>query len=115
MSRRVYVGNLSYITTEETLRSVFSKYGELLSVTLIVDRDTQQSKGFGFIEFAEDSAADAAIAAQSGKELDGRRIRVNVVEEKQERTPRAAPRRMYGPCRGRGPRRSERDFGGGDY
>ncbi len=115
MSRRVYVGNLSYITTEETLRSVFSKYGELLSVTLIVDRDTQQSKGFGFIEFAEDSAADAAIAAQSGKELDGRRIRVSVAEEKRERTPRPAPRRMDGPRRGRGPRRSERDFGGGDY
>ena len=85
MSKRIYAGNLSYITTEDTLKNVFSAYGELISVNLIIDKDTQQSKGFGFIEFADDDAAEKAIAAQNGKELDGRKIRVSMAEEKKER------------------------------
>ena len=80
MSKRIYVGNLSYSTTQETLENVFSQYGELVSATLIIDRDTQQSKGFGFVEFVNDADAEAAISAQGGKELDGRKIRVNVAE-----------------------------------
>lgn len=88
MSKRVYVGNLSYTTGEETLKDLFSRYGNLLSVSLIIDRDTQQSKGFAFIEFENEADADAAISAQSGKELDGRRIRVSLAEEKQEKAPR---------------------------
>ncbi len=81
MSKRIYAGNLSYTTTEETLRDIFSSFGEIVSVNLIIDKDTQQSKGFGFIEFADDSAAEKAIAAQNGKELDGRKIRVSMAEE----------------------------------
>ncbi|MBO5606653.1 MAG: RNA-binding protein [Treponema sp.] len=105
MSKRVYVGNLSYTTTEETLRNVFSQFGELVSANLIVDRDTQQSKGFGFIEFANDADADNAISAQNGKELDGRKIRVNVAEERQERRPRF---NNGDRDRSRGPRRTGR-------
>lgn len=116
MSKRVYAGNLSYITTEETLQREFSKFGPLVSVSLIIDRDTQQSKGFGFIEFENDSDADSAIAAMSGKELDGRRIRVNFAEEKAERKPRNADSersggfRSGGERRNRGPRREPRRF-----
>ncbi len=110
MSKRIYVGNLSYTTTQETLQNVFSQYGELVSVSLITDRDTQQSKGFGFIEFSDDSAAENAITAMGGKELDGRRIRVSVAEEKQERRPRFHSDGDRGGERpNRGPRRFNRD------
>jgi RNA recognition motif-containing protein len=82
MSQKIYVGNLNYATTEDTLASLFSQYGEVLSSVVIKDRYTEQSKGFGFIEMADNQAAEAAIATLNGKEVDGRRIRVNVAEEK---------------------------------
>ena len=82
MSKKIYVGNLSYSTTEETLSSAFSPYGEILSTVVIKDRATQQSKGFGFVELADESMADKAIAELNGRELDGRRIRVNIAEER---------------------------------
>jgi RNA recognition motif-containing protein len=82
MSKKIYVGNLNYATTEDTLSSLFSQYGEVVSSVIIKDRYTEQSKGFGFIEMSDDQAADAAIATLNGKEVDGRRIRVNVAEEK---------------------------------
>ncbi len=78
---RIYVGNLSFVTTEETLTSVFSKFAEVASAQIIVDKDTSQSKGFGFVE-VDDESAGKAIAALNGKELDGRKIRVNYAEEK---------------------------------
>ena len=86
MSKKINVGNLNYATSQETLASVFSQYGEIVSAVVIKDRFTEQSKGFGFVEFAQDSSANAAIAALNGKELDGRKVRVNIAEEK----PRAA-------------------------
>ncbi len=82
MSKRIYVGNLNYITNEEMLESTFKKFGEILSVNIIYDNDTSQSKGFGFIEFADEKAADNAILSFNGKELDGRKIRVNAAEKK---------------------------------
>ncbi|MCH5290633.1 MAG: RNA-binding protein [Treponema sp.] len=85
MSKKVYIGNLSYSTREETLQSLCEQYGTVLSAVVIKDRDTQQSKGFGFVEFADDAAAEKAIAVLNGKEVDGRRVRVNVAEEKQPR------------------------------
>ena len=85
MSKKIYVGNLNYATTEDTLSSLFSQYGEVVSSVIIKDRYTEQSKGFGFIEMADDSAADAAIATLNGKEVDGRRVRVNVAEDKPRR------------------------------
>lgn len=90
MSKKIYVGNLNYATTEETLKSSFERFGEVLSAVVIKDHVTQQSKGFGFVEMADDNAADAAIATMNGKDLDGRRVRVNVAED---RGPR--PRRSY--------------------
>ena len=89
MSKKIYVGNLNYATTEDTLKNSFSSFGEVLSSVVIKDRFTEQSKGFGFVEMADDSAADAAIAAMNGKEIDGRRVRVNVAEDRpQTRRPR---------------------------
>ena len=73
---------MNYATTEETLKNLFSQYGEVVSATVIKDKFTEQSKGFGFVEMADGEAANTAIATLNGKELDGRRIRVNVAEEK---------------------------------
>jgi RNA recognition motif-containing protein len=85
MSKKIYVGNLNYATTEDTLSSLFSQYGEVVSTTIIKDRYTGQSKGFGFVEMADDAAADAAITTLNGNEVDGRRVRVNVAEDKPRR------------------------------
>lgn len=87
MSKKIYTGNLSFATTEDTLRTIFSDFGEVVSVTVITDKETQKSKGFGFVEMAEDSAADRAISSLNQKEVDGRRIRVSAAEEKPSRKP----------------------------
>ncbi len=88
MSKRIYIGNLSFTTNEETLTDLFGAYGEVVSATIIKDRDTNQSKGFGFVEMGDDSDCDGAISQLGGKEVDGRRVRVNYAEEKKERGPR---------------------------
>lgn len=82
MSKRIYIGNLSFTTNEETLTDLFGAYGEVVSATIIKDRDTNQSKGFGFVEMGDDSDCDGAISQLGGKEVDGRRVRVNYAEEK---------------------------------
>jgi len=87
MAQKIYVGNLAYTTSEETLTGLFSQYGEVVSAVIIKDRYTEQSKGFGFIEMTEQGSADAAIATLNGTEVDGRRIRVNPAEDK-TRSPR---------------------------
>ncbi|MCR5317585.1 MAG: RNA-binding protein [Treponema sp.] len=106
MSKKLYVGNLNYATTEDTLKNVFASYGEIVSAVVIKDRDTQQSKGFGFVELADDAAAERAIAELGGREIDGRRVRVNVAEERQNRGPRNFNRRDF---------RSDRGASGGDF
>ena len=85
MSKKIYVGNLNYASTEETLKNAFSQFGEIASAVVIHDRMTQQSKGFGFVEFADDAAAESAINEMNGKEIDGRRVRVNAAEERPPR------------------------------
>ena len=86
MSTKIYVGNLNYATSEDTLKSAFTQFGEVDSVSVIRDRFTQQSKGFAFVEMQDDKCAQSAISALNGKELDGRKVRVNIAEGK----PRAA-------------------------
>ena len=76
MTKKLYVGNLSYETTESHLSELFGTVGEVASANLITDRMSGRSKGFAFIEMAEDSAAQEAIAQLNGKELDGREIKV---------------------------------------
>lgn len=104
MSKRIYIGNLSYTTTEERLTELFSEFGEVISASIIKDRDTSQSKGFGFVELSDEADCDGAISKLSGKEVDGRRVRVNYAEEKRE----GAARNFDRENRGRG----ERNFQG---
>ena len=75
---KLYVGNLSYSTTEDDLRQLFGAYGTPDSVSVISDRGTGRSKGFGFVEFSKDEEAKAAMAALNGKEIDGRALTVEV-------------------------------------
>ncbi len=83
MAKKIYVGNMSYGTTEETLRNLFAQHGEVVSVNLITDRYTGESKGFGFVEMASETEAEAAINALNGREVDGRKLRVDVAQERQ--------------------------------
>jgi RNA recognition motif-containing protein len=82
MGRKLYVGNLPYSATEQSIRDAFSASGTVESVSLITDRDTGQSKGFGFVEMATDAEAAAATQALNGKMLDGRQIKVNEAKPK---------------------------------
>ncbi len=74
---KIYVGNMSYSTTQEGLREAFAQFGEVEEVAVITDRDTGRPRGFGFVTMPDAEQAKAAIAALDGKELDGRNIKVN--------------------------------------
>lgn len=88
MTKKIYVGNLNYRTTEEELRDLFSQYGSVSSARIIMDRATGRSKGFGFIEMDDDQEANAAIEALNSKEFSGRQLRVNEANERPERPAR---------------------------
>ncbi len=77
LSKKLYVGNLSFNTTEDELRDLFGQYGPTDSVAVITDRETGRSRGFGFVEFADANGADAAMSALDGKDFGGRNLRVN--------------------------------------
>ena len=77
MSKKLYVGNLSFDVTQSQLQDMFAPYGSVQSAQLISDRDTGRSKGFGFVEMGSDQEAQAAIAALSGKDMNGRALTVN--------------------------------------
>jgi len=85
MSKKIYVGNMSYSTTEETLRDLFAAYGDVESVSVITDKFTGRARGFGFVEMGSDDAAQAAVAALNGQKVDGRELKVN---EAHDRAPR---------------------------
>jgi len=85
MGKKIYVGNLSYNTIEDSLRAAFQSYGTVASAKIITDRDTGNSKGFGFVEMGTDDEARAAIAALNGHELDGRQLKVNEAMDKPRR------------------------------
>ena len=84
---RLYVGNLSYGTTKETLEKAFSEHGEVVAVNIITDRQTGRPKGFAFVEMSTPEAADAAKAALNGTDLDGRAINVDNAREQEQRRP----------------------------
>lgn len=77
MNRKLYVGNISFDVTGSDLEQLFASHGSVDSATVISDRETGRSKGFGFVEMSSDSEAEAAIAALDGKEMQGRTIKVN--------------------------------------
>jgi len=86
MSTNIYVGNLSFDSTESDVRQLFEEYGTVDAVNLITDRDTGRARGFGFVEMS--SGGDDAIQALDGKELGGRNLKVNEARQREERRPR---------------------------
>ena len=99
MAKKLYVGNLSYSTTSDSMKEAFAKVGEVISATVLTDRMTGRSRGFGFVEM-EDAAAEKAISTLNGTDLEGRNITVNEARPMAERAPG-------------GPRRSSGGYGGG--
>ncbi len=82
MGNRLYVGNLSYQSTEETIREQFSAYGDVSDVHVVLDRDTGRSRGFAFVTMDTDASAQKAINELNGTMIDGRSLRVNEAEER---------------------------------
>ena len=86
MSKKLFVGGLSWGTTDDGLHGAFSQFGEIVEAKVITDRETGRSRGFGFITFADDDGANQAVAAMDGAELDGRTIKVNEAQDKPARS-----------------------------
>ena len=82
MSKRLFVGNLSFSTTEHELRDVFGAFGNVIDAKVITDRETGQSRGFGFIEVEDGAAAQRAVSELDGSSLNGRSIKVNEAHER---------------------------------
>ena len=104
MSKKLFVGGLAWGTTDEGLHGAFSRFGEIAEATVITDRDTNRSRGFGFVTFVNDESAASAISEMNGVELDGRTIKVNEAEDK-----------GFRPGGGGGGGRGPRGGGGGGY
>ncbi len=81
----IFVGNLSFSTTEDELRDAFAQFGEVSSARIIQDRETQRSRGFGFVEMPDDNDAQVAIRELDGTSLDGRDLRINEARPREER------------------------------
>jgi cold-inducible RNA-binding protein len=105
MAKKLYVGGLPYSTNEQALREAFSQAGTVESATIIIDRMSGRSKGFGFIEMTSDEEAQAAIEMWNGKEFEGRTLTVNEARPMEARPPRTGG--------GGGFNRGGRDSGGG--
>lgn len=86
MSSKIYVGNLPYSVTDTSLKSNFAEFGDVASAKVMMDRDTGQSKGFGFVEMSSPESAQAAISALNGLSVDGRRIVVSLARPREERS-----------------------------
>jgi RNA recognition motif-containing protein len=90
VAKKLYVGNLSYGTTDTDLQTLFCSHGTVQSAQVITDRDTGRSKGFGFVEMDSGEQAQAAITALNGREVDGRALTVNEARPREERNGRGA-------------------------
>jgi cold-inducible RNA-binding protein len=88
MSAKLYVGGLSFSTTSEALRAHFAPFGTVVSSAIVTERDSSQSRGFGFVEMSSQTEAEAAIAALNQQQLDGKALTVNVAKSKLDRAPR---------------------------
>ncbi len=106
MSKKLYVGNLNFSMGSQDLEELFGEFGQVTSATVIMDRETNRSKGFGFVEMANDQEAEAAISGLNGREINGRALTVNEARPREEgsRPPRSGG---FGGGGGRG------GFGGG--
>src|SRR3981189_1855138 len=104
MGKKLYVGNLSYETTDADLEQMFAAHGTVQSAQVIMDRETGRSKGFGFVEMGSDQEAQAAIAALSGKQVGGRSLTVNEAKPREDRGGGGGGGRGGDGGAGRGPR-----------
>ena len=113
MGTKLYVGNLNYNTTELALKEAFGADGrEVLSVSIIMDRETGRPRGFAFVEMATAEGAQAALAALDGQELEGRMLRINEAREREARGPGGPPRPSGGSYAGGPPRPSSGGYAG---
>jgi cold-inducible RNA-binding protein len=103
VSKKLYVGNLPYSSTDDTLKQLFAPAGEVTSANVIIDKMSGRSRGFGFVEMANDAEADAAVEKYNGMEYEGRKLVVNEARPMADRP----PRRSFGGGGSRG------GFGGG--
>jgi cold-inducible RNA-binding protein len=83
--KNIFVGNLSFGATEDTVRHLFEQYGAVERVSIVTDRDTGRAKGFGFVEMTGDAEAERAISSLNGQELDGRNLTINEARPKEDR------------------------------
>ena len=88
----IYVGNLAYSVTDDDLRELFNEFGEVRSASVISDKVTGQSKGFGFVEMQDNSAADMAVKELNGRQVKGRALKVNEAKPREDRPPQRSPR-----------------------
>jgi RNA recognition motif-containing protein len=102
MGKKLYVGNLTYNVSQSDLEALFSQFGTVQSAQIIVDRDTNQSKGFGFVEMDTDEQAQAAIQGLDGHDHGGRNLTVNVAKPREDRGGGGGGRGGYGGGRGGG-------------
>ena len=108
MSNKLFVGNLSFNTTENDLQDAFAAFGTVTETNLMMDRMTNRPRGFAFVTMASAEDAQKAIAGMNGKELDGRALTVNVARPREERPAGGGGRREFGGGGG-----GRREFGGG--
>ncbi len=108
MAKKIYVGNLSFSVTDDELQQAFASFGNVLSARVVMDKMSGRSKGFGFVEIEEDSAADEAVSKMDGQTIGGRAIRVSEAKPQEDR-----PRRSGGGGFGGGGGRSGGGYGGG--
>ncbi|NNM54388.1 MAG: RNA-binding protein [Spirochaetales bacterium] len=86
---KIYVGNLSYTTNDQGLNELFAQFGEVADAKVVIDRETRRSKGFGFVEMPNQNQGEEAIRQLDGRQVDGRNLRVNVAQPREERAPRS--------------------------
>jgi cold-inducible RNA-binding protein len=89
MSTKLFVGNLSFNATQEQLQGLFGTHGKVVDIEVIKDKFTNRPRGFGFVTMETPEAANAAVQALNGKELEGRALTVNIARPREERAPRA--------------------------
>ena len=119
--KKLYIGNLAFSITQDKLKEIFSPFGEVSEATLVIDKYSGRSRGFGFVSFSDDAAADKAIADMNGKDIEGRPIKVSEAKPMEPRTERRGGGGGYGGggggCGGGGDggggRRRPREGGGG--
>lgn len=88
MAQNLFIGSLAFATTDDGLKAFFEEIGEVTSARVVTDRETNRSRGFGFVEFADESNNQKAVDQLNGKELDGRSITVSIARPKEDRGPR---------------------------